>query len=112
MQDLSKEVALNPLALIGTRGTEEMLKRIEKYIGEWRMEENPNYIIEAKYSRFGTGEAKAMLTESVRGKDLFILVDVTNHSITKINKSLPLTDSWNMALPSPVPKRGHSTSTR
>ena len=42
MQDLSKEVALNPLALIGTRGTEKMLKRIEKYIGEWRKEENPD----------------------------------------------------------------------
>ena len=50
MQDLSKEVALNPLALIGTRGTEKMLKRIEKYIGEWRREENPDYIIETSYS--------------------------------------------------------------
>jgi len=75
MQDLSKEVALNPLALIGTRGTEKMLKRIEKYIGEWRKEENPDYIIETSYSRFGTGEAKAMLKESVRGKDVFIVAD-------------------------------------
>ncbi|MBQ8758533.1 MAG: hypothetical protein IJZ20_02465 [Clostridia bacterium] len=61
MQDLSKEVSLNPLALIGTRGTEKMLKRIEKYIGEWRKEENPDYIIDSKYSRFGKCEAKAML---------------------------------------------------
>ena len=82
MQDLSKEVALNPLALIGTRGTEKMLKRIEKYIGEWRKEENPDYIIDAKYSRFGTGEAKAMLMESVRGKDVFIVADCFNYSQT------------------------------
>ncbi len=82
MQDLSKEVALNPLALIGTRGTEKMLKRIEKYIGEWRKEENPDYIIETSYSRFGTGEAKAMLKESVRGKDVFIVADCFNYSET------------------------------
>lgn len=82
MLDFSKEVALNPLALVGTRGTEKMLKRIERYIGEWRREENPDYIINTKYSRFGTGEAKCMLEESVRGKDLFIVADCFNYSET------------------------------
>lgn len=81
MQDLSKEVAFSPLAIIGTRGTEKMCRRIEKYIGEWRKEE-PHYIIEAQFPRFGTGEAKCMLTESVRGKDVFIVADCFNYSET------------------------------
>ena len=86
MQDLSKEVAFSPLAIIGTRGTEEMCRRIEKYIGEWRKEE-PHYIIEAQFPRFGTGEAKCLLTESVRGKDVFIVADCFNYSQTyKMNR--------------------------
>lgn len=45
-----------------------------------------NYLVNAECPRFGTGEAKGVLHESVRGDDLFILVDVCNHSITyKIN---------------------------
>ena len=40
-----------------------------------------NYILDAACYRFGTGEGKAVLYESIRGKDLFILVDVCNHSI-------------------------------
>ena len=56
MQDLSKEVAFSPLAIIGTRGTEEMCRRIEKYIGEWRKEE-PHYIIEA-VSAFRNGRSQ------------------------------------------------------
>lgn len=80
MQDFSMEVSFSPLALIGTRGTENMLKRIEKYIGEWRHEQNPNYIINASFPRFGTGEAKCLLEESVRGKDVFIVADCYNYS--------------------------------
>lgn len=81
MQDLSKEIPFSPLAIIGTRGTEEMCRRIAKYIGEWRKEE-PNYIIEAQFPRFGTGEAKCLLKESVRGKDVFIVADCFNYSQT------------------------------
>ena len=45
-----------------------------------------NYILDSTCYRFGSGEAKALLSESIRGKDLFILTDVCNHSISyKIN---------------------------
>lgn len=42
--------------------------------------ESDGYLLDADCPRFGTGEAKAKLNESVRGKDFFILADVTNHS--------------------------------
>ncbi|MBP3603564.1 MAG: ribose-phosphate pyrophosphokinase [Lachnospiraceae bacterium] len=41
-----------------------------------------NYMINLNCPRFGSGEAKATIGESVRGKDVFILVDVCNHSIS------------------------------
>ena len=41
-----------------------------------------NYLVDTDCPRFGTGEGKGVLYESVRGADLFILVDVCNHSIT------------------------------
>ena len=41
-----------------------------------------NYLVSLSTPRFGTGEAKAVFGESIRGKDLFLLVDVCNHSIT------------------------------
>ena len=41
-----------------------------------------NYILNTACYRFGSGEGKAVIQESIRGKDLFILVDVCNHSIS------------------------------
>ncbi|MCM1126515.1 MAG: ribose-phosphate pyrophosphokinase [Lachnospiraceae bacterium] len=41
-----------------------------------------NYLLGTSCYRFGSGEGKAVISESVRGKDLFILVDVCNHSIS------------------------------
>ncbi len=41
-----------------------------------------DYLIEVDCPRFGSGEAKAVLPSSIRGKDIFILVDICNHSIT------------------------------
>ena len=41
-----------------------------------------NYLMKVECPRFGTGEGKAILNDSVRGKDIFILIDVCNHSIT------------------------------
>jgi ribose-phosphate pyrophosphokinase len=81
MQDLSREVPYGELAIIGTRGTEAMLERIEKYIGEWRKEDG-NYIIKASFPRFGTGEGKCLISESVRGKDVFIVADCYNYNVT------------------------------
>lgn len=41
-----------------------------------------NYLLECKCPRFGTGEAKGLISESIRGKDLFVMVDVCNYSLT------------------------------
>jgi ribose-phosphate pyrophosphokinase len=54
----------------------------------------PNYLVEARLTRYGTGEGKAVINESVRGTDLYIIADVMNYSVTykvcgKINHMSP-----------------------
>ena len=81
------------LGIIPLKGCEEAGARINEYIVEWRKEREstiPNiakgylqdsYIIEAKVPRFGSGEAKGTISKSVRGDDLYLLVDVCNYNI-------------------------------
>ena len=77
-------------------GCEEMGNKVNDYLVKWRKEETrfqkdnlvfngyekPNYLINAKVPRFGSGEAKGIINESVRGKDLYLMVDVCNYSLT------------------------------
>lgn len=101
-------VPVGPLGLIPLKGMEEFTKKVNNYLVEWRKEresehkgtllfseyEKDNYIIKSSISRFGSGEAKGTIEESVRGDDLYLLVDVCNYSMTyslsgKINHMSP-----------------------
>ena len=84
------------LGLIPLQSCKEMGDKVNEYLVTWREKrehEHQNdaafkgyrrdsYLINASVPRFGTGEAKAVIRESVRGYDLYLLVDVTNYSIT------------------------------
>jgi len=88
--------AVAPLKLIALPGCEEMAKTINKYLVQFRQEiseqnsakkdsygyATDNYIINVDLPRFGSGEGKGVINESIRGVDLFILVDVCNYSVT------------------------------
>ena len=101
-------VPVGPLGLIPLKGMEEFTKKVNNYLVEWRKEresehkgtllfseyEKDSYIIKSSISRFGSGEAKGTIEESVRGDDLYMLVDVCNYSMTyslsgKINHMSP-----------------------
>ena len=89
-------VPVGKLGIIVHPSCAELGKRIDQYIVNWRKErehehkenvvfkdyEQDTYIIDATCSRFGTGEGKGYIKESVRGTDLYIMVDVTNYSET------------------------------
>lgn len=91
-----KNIPVGSLGIIPVAGCEEMGNRVNDYLVQWREEsvhkykndilfngyQKDNYIIEAKVPRFGSGEAKGIIGESVRGKDLYIMVDVLNYSLT------------------------------
>ena len=89
-------IPVGALGLINLRGCEELGKNINDYIVKWRKEresehkstiafsgyQKDNYIVSTSVPRFGSGEAKGMINESVRGYDLYLLVDVCNYSLT------------------------------
>ena len=71
------------LGVIGMRGCEEFVSRVDKYLCDWRYHsEGKTFLVDAECPRFGSGEGKALLHETMRGKDLYILSDVFNYGVT------------------------------
>lgn len=74
-----------PIGLIAMRGTEALGERINRYLTRWADRYGKpvhDYLIEAECPRFASGDAKGLIKSTVRGKDLFILVDVGNYNCT------------------------------
>jgi len=89
-------IPVGSLGLIALPGCKTLGEKVNNYLVDWRTErenahsdslafkgyQRDTYLIETKVPRFGSGEAKGVILESVRGNDLFILVDVANYSLT------------------------------
>ncbi len=85
-----------PLKIAALDSSRELGKKVDQYIVQFRQDtlkeslDSPlfssyqldTYLVECQCPRFGTGEAKGLIHESIRGKDLFIIVDVCNYSLT------------------------------
>ncbi|MBO5230394.1 MAG: ribose-phosphate pyrophosphokinase [Clostridia bacterium] len=83
------------LGILPLPGCEEVAKKIDSYLVKWRKErdsehkmtlpfagyEKESYIIKAAFPRFGTGEGKCVINQTVRGFDVFILCDPFNYSV-------------------------------
>ena len=69
------------LSVIGMRGSEDFVARVDKYLREWR-ESAESFIVDPICERFGTGEAKCMLRSTMRGHDTYIFADVFNYGVT------------------------------
>lgn len=97
LRELENAMPVAPLKIVALQSARELANEINSYMVDFRKNINNEKVktdpafhgyIESSYltnfecPRFGTGEAKGIFHESVRGKDLFILVDVCNHSIT------------------------------
>ena len=91
-----ESIPVGSLGVIPLHGTEDMGSKIDFYLVRWRTErenehknslafsgyQRDSYLLHTKLPRFGTGEGKGMIQESVRGMDLFLLVDVCNYSVS------------------------------
>ena len=96
LHELEAAIPVAPLKLIVLDSAARLGKQVNNYLVNFRRDVkniakndpafegyvSDNYIADATCYRFGTGEGKGVISESVRGKDLFILVDVCNHSIS------------------------------
>lgn len=93
---LENAMPVAPLKIIATESCIDFARQVNDYLVDFRanvhnnLKNDPafqgysedNYLVDAVCPRFGSGEGKAVLNESVRGKDLFIMIDVCNHSLT------------------------------
>lgn len=91
-----ESIPVGALGLIPVTGCEKTGAEVDQYLTRWRAEresehknslafegyQRPSYIVSTSTPRFGTGEGKGVLQRSVRGMDLYILVDVVNYSKT------------------------------
>lgn len=89
-------IPVGSLGIISLEGCKVLGDKIDKYLVKWRTEresehkdslafsgyQRDSYLLSAKVPRFGSGEAKGMIMQSVRGTDLYLLVDVCNYSLT------------------------------
>ena len=89
-------IPVGPLGIIAMPGCEALCDKIDKYLVKWRANQasehqqniafygyqRDTYKVTVSLPRFGSGEAKGVVNESVRGFDLYIITDVFNYSCT------------------------------
>ena len=89
-------IPVGSLGIIPLKGCSSLGEKVDYYLVKWRAErenehkgslaftgyERPSYLLGADVPRFGSGEAKGVIKESVRGDDLYLMVDVANYSLT------------------------------
>ena len=89
-------IPYGPLGIIALPGTEGLAHKIDNYLVKWRAEQaaahkeniafygyqRDSYLIDTSIARFGSGEGKAVINDSIRGYDLYIIVDCFNYSVT------------------------------
>ncbi len=81
MGDIMNENFNGELKVIGMRGCEEFTAQVDNYLKSIRGEDS-TFIANASCPRFGSGEAKALINESMRGLDLYIISDCFNYGVT------------------------------
>ncbi|MCR5338622.1 MAG: ribose-phosphate pyrophosphokinase [Lachnospiraceae bacterium] len=96
ISQLEAAIPVAPLKLLVLDSIAPLGDRVNRYLVDFRKHLNnevkkdpafegyseENYIVKSCCPRFGSGEGKGMIAESVRGKDVFVMVDVCNHSLT------------------------------
>ncbi len=89
-------IPYGPLGIIALPGCEKIAEKVDNYLVRWRKEqmekhkeeisfygyERDTYMIDTTIARFGSGEGKAVINDTIRGYDLFIIADCFNYSVT------------------------------
>ena len=89
-------IPVGPLGIVALESCKELGDKVNNYIVDWRKNranehketiafagyQKESYLVNAQVPRFGSGEAKGIIHQSVRGDDLFIMLDVCNYSLT------------------------------
>lgn len=95
-EDYIEAIPVGRLGIVATKSCEALAKKVNDYIVTWRNRrdnehtstlvfdgyQRDSYLVEASCPRFGSGEAKGLINNTIRGDDLYIMVDVCNNSLT------------------------------
>ncbi len=95
-ETLATKKPIAPLGIIPMESISSVGAKVDQYLSQWRAERSSDhldditklsyhsgsFIVAAKVPRFGSGEAKGEIHQSVRGLDVYIMTDVTNYSLT------------------------------
>ncbi len=93
---LEKSLPVAPIRIAALEGCRDLAEEVDKKLVKYRKElitkrelgivpqgySEKSFLVDCECSRFGTGEGKGYIRESVRGTDLYLMVDVTNFSLT------------------------------
>ena len=78
-----KDSLYGELTVIGMKGSEAFVERVDAYLKEWRRHgAEDTYLAHVSCPRFGSGEGKSIIKESMRGQDVYIYCDVFNYGVT------------------------------
>ena len=80
-----KTKSVAPIGIIAMTGAEQLAEKINSYLVRWANENgipDESYLIECECPRFASGDGKGLIKSTVRGLDLFIVIDVGNYSCT------------------------------
>lgn len=81
----NSETSVAPLGIIALEGAAELGKKIDEYLVSWAKKggyDVDTFLIKNQCPRFSSGDGKGLIQSTVRGKDIFIVVDVGNYSCT------------------------------
>lgn len=80
----SSEISAAPIGIIAMNSVTELGNKIDNYLVEWSKRAGydvDSFLIESECPRFSSGDGKGLIKSTVRGKDLFIIVDVGNYNV-------------------------------
>ena len=80
-----KNKSVAPLGIIAMPGSEQLAEKINRYLVQWANDNgipDTDYMIECECPRFASGDGKGLIKSTIRGKDLFIVIDVGNYRCT------------------------------
>ena len=78
-----KDSLYGELSVIGMKGCEDFASQVDYYLKDWRRHDTEGtFLVNASCPRFGSGEAKGTIHQSLRGNDVYIIADVFNHGVT------------------------------
>ena len=88
-----KDSLYGELSVIGMRGCEDFANQVDFYLKEWRRHDTDGtFLVDTTCPRFGSGEGKGTIHQSLRGNDVYIIADVFNHGVTynMYGKTVPM----------------------